>query len=255
MFDFVYQIPWEYPLLIVVGLIVGFINTLAGGGSLLTLPILIFLGLPSSVANGTNRIAIMMTAFSANMGFKSKGISTFPFSAYTGSCALVGSIIGAHIAIDLNDEAFNKILSIIMIIVILIIVFKPKIISDKLSVRLTGKHLRISCIVFFFVGVYGGFVNAGIGFVIMLFLHFYNRMNLVRVNATKVVIVLVYTLGAFLTFVFNDLVDYSYGFCLAIGTIIGGWNASRFAVKKGEKVIKIFLVISVFVISFKLWFF
>ena len=255
MFDFVYQIPWEYPLLIVVGLIVGFINTMAGGGSLLTLPILIFLGLPSSVANGTNRIAIMMTAFSANMGFKSKGISTFPFSAYTGSCALVGSIIGAHIAIDLNDEAFNKILSIIMIIVILIIVFKPKIISDKLSVRLTGKHLRISCVVFFFVGVYGGFVNAGIGFVIMLFLHFYNRMNLVRVNATKVVIVLVYTLGAFLTFVFNDLVDYSYGFCLAIGTIIGGWNASRFAVKKGEKVIKIFLVISVFIISFKLWFF
>lgn len=255
MFDFVYQIPWEYPLLIVVGLIVGFINTMAGGGSLLTLPILIFLGLPSSVANGTNRIAIMMTAFSANMGFKSKGISTFPYSAYTGSCALVGSIIGAHIAIDLNDEAFNKILSIIMIIVILIIVFKPKIISDKLSVRLTGKHLRISCVVFFFVGVYGGFVNAGIGFVIMLFLHFYNRMNLVRVNATKVVIVLVYTLGAFLTFVFNDLVDYSYGFCLAIGAVIGGWNASRFAVKKGEKVIKIFLVISVFIISFKLWFF
>ena len=255
MFDFVYQIPWEYPLLIVVGLIVGFVNTMAGGGSLLTLPILIFLGLPSSVANGTNRIAIMMTAFSANMGFKSKGISTFPFSAYTGSCALVGSIIGAHIAIDLNDEVFNKILSIIMIIVILIIVFKPKIISDKLSVRLTGKHLRISCIVFFFVGVYGGFVNAGIGFVIMLFLHFYNRMNLVRVNATKVVIVLVYTLGAFLTFVFNDLVDYSYGFCLAIGTVIGGWNASRYAVKKGEKVIKIFLVISVFIISFKLWFF
>ena len=255
MFDFVYQIPWEYPLLIVVGLIVGFVNTMAGGGSLLTLPILIFLGLPSSVANGTNRIAIMMTAFSANMGFKSKGISTFPFSAYTGSCALVGWIIGAHIAIDLNDEAFNKILSIIMIIVILIIVFKPKIISDKLSVRLTGKHLRISCIVFFFVGVYGGFVNAGIGFVIMLFLHFYNRMNLVRVNATKVVIVLVYTLGAFLTFVFNDLVDYSYGFCLAIGTVIGGWNASRYAVNKGEKVIKIFLVISVFIISFKLWFF
>ena len=89
----------------------------------------------------------------------------------------------------------------------------------------------------------------------MLFLHFYNRMNLVRVNATKVVIVLVYTIGAFLTFVFNDLVNYSYGICLAIGTVFGGWNASRFAVKKGEKVIKIFLVISVVIISIKLWFF
>ena len=201
MLDFLSQIPWEYPLLIIVGLVVGYVNTMAGGGSLLTLPILIFLGLPSAVANGTNRIAIMMTAFSANMGFKSKGISTFPFSAYTGSCALIGSVIGAHIAIDLNDEAFKKTLSIIMILVILIIVFKPKIYSDKLSVRLTGEHLRLSCIVFFFIGVYGGFVNAGIGFIIMLFLHFYNRMNLIRVNATKVVIVLVYTLGAFLTFV------------------------------------------------------
>ena len=255
MLDLISQIPWEYPLLIIVGLVVGFVNTMAGGGSLLTLPILIFLGLPSAVANGTNRIAIMMTAFSANMGFKSKGISTFPFSAYTGSCALIGSVIGAHIAIDLNDEAFKKTLSIIIILVILIIVFKPKIYSDKLSVRLTGEHLRLSCIVFFFIGVYGGFVNAGIGFIIMLFLHFYNRMNLIRVNATKVVIVLVYTLGAFLTFVFNDLVNYPYGICLAIGTIIGGWNASRYSVKKGEKIIKLFLVISVIIISFKLWFF
>ena len=68
-------------------------------------------------------------------------------------------------------------------------------------------------------------------------------------------IVLVYTLGAFLTFVFNDLVNYSYGICLALGTMIGGWNASRFVVKKGEKIIKVFLVISVFIISIKLWLF
>ena len=65
MFISLLDFPWEYPLLVLVGLVVGIINTMAGGGSLLTLPILIFLGLPSSVANGTNRIAIMMTAFSA----------------------------------------------------------------------------------------------------------------------------------------------------------------------------------------------
>lgn len=255
MFDFVYQIPWEYPLLIVVGLIVGFINTMAGGGSLLTLPILIFLGLPSSVANGTNRIAIMMTAFSANMGFKSKGISTFPFSAYTGAFALIGSVIGAHIAVEINDELFNRILSIIMITVILIIVFKPKISYKNFSERLTGKHLKISCFVFFFIGLYGGFINAGIGFIIMLFLHFYNKLNLIKVNATKVVIVLVYTIGAFLTFFFNGLVDLPYGICLGIGTLIGGWNASRFSVEKGEGIIKIFLVISALIIAVKLWFF
>jgi len=249
------EIPWEYPFLIVLGFFVAIINTMAGGASIITLPILIFLGLPSNVANGTNRIGLMMTAFSANMGFKSKGISTFPFSAYTGAFALIGSVIGAHIAVEINDELFNRILSIIMITVILIIVFKPKISYKNFSERLTGKHLKLSCFVFFFIGLYGGFINAGIGFVIMLFLHFYNRLNLIKVNATKVVIVLVYTIGAFLTFFFNGLVDLPYGMCLGIGTLIGGWNASRFSVEKGEGIIKIFLVISALIIAVKLWFF
>ena len=113
--DFLINFPWEYPLLILIGFIVGIVNTMAGGGSLITLPLLIFLGLPSSVANGTNRIAIMMTAFSANMGFKSKGLSTYPFSAYLGAFALVGSIIGANIAVEIEGELFNKILSVIML--------------------------------------------------------------------------------------------------------------------------------------------
>ena len=249
------EFSWEYPLLVLVGFIVGIINTMAGGGSLITLPLLIFLGLPPSVANGTNRIAIMMTAFSANMWFKSKVLSTYPFSAYLGVFALVGSIIGAHIAIDIEGEVFNKILSIIMILVVLIIIFKPRIVKSTLEVRTTGKHLIFSCIAFFFIGVYGGFVNAGIGFVIMLFLHFFNRLNLIEVNATKVVIVLVYTLGAFITFVFNDMVDWSYGICLAIGTLNGGWFTSRWSVKKGENFIRIFLTVIVVFMAFKLWFF
>lgn len=249
------EFSWEYPLLVLVGFIVGIINTMAGGGSLITLPLLIFLGLPSSVANGTNRIAIMMTAFSANMGFKSKGLSTYPFSAYLGAFALIGSVIGAHIAIDIEGEVFNKILSIIMILVVLIIIFKPRIIKSTLKVRTTGKNLIFSCVIFFFIGVYGGFVNAGIGFIIMLFLHFYNRLNLLQVNATKVVIVLVYTLGAFITFVFNDMVDWTYGICLGVGTLNGGWFTSRWSVKKGENVIRIFLTVIVIFMAFKLWFF
>ena len=107
-----FEIPWEYPFLILLGFFVSIINTMAGGASIITLPVLIFLGLPSNVANGTNRIALMMTAFSANMGFKSKGISTFPFSAYTGAAALIGSVIGAHIAVEINDALFLSLIHI-----------------------------------------------------------------------------------------------------------------------------------------------
>ena len=246
---------WHYPFLVLVGCIVGVVNTMAGGGSLITLPILIFLGLPSNVANGTNRIGLIMTAFSANMGYKSKGISTFPFSSYIGFFALIGSLIGAYIAIDINDKLFNKILSIIMIIVILLIIFSPQILKVDLNERIKGKSLVVSCFIFFIIGIYGGFVNAGIGFIIMLFLNLYNRMNLIRVNATKSAVILIYTIGAFLTFLVNDLVNFGYGFSLGFGTVFGAWWASRYSVKKGETVIRIFLVISVLLFSFKLWFF
>ena len=253
--DLITYLPWEYLLLVFVGFLVGVINTMAGGGSLLTLPLLIFLGLPPSVANGTNRIAIMMTAFSANMGFKSKGLSTYPFSAYVGAFALLGSIIGANIAVEIEGDLFNKILSVIMIIVVIIIIFKPRIINSDEIIRIKGKYLIISCISFFFIGLYGGFVNAGIGFVIMLFLHFYNHLDLLKVNATKVVVVLVYTIGAFLTFVINEMVDWTYGICLGLGTLNGGWFTSRWSVMKGEKVVRLFLVVIVVFMAIKLWFF
>ena len=254
MFEMDY-ISWHYPLLILVGFIAGFINTMAGGGSLLTLPLLIFLGLPSAVANGTNRIAIFMSAFSATAGFKSKGISNYPFNFYLGFSGLIGALIGAQIAVDIKGELFNKILAVIMIVVVLLIVFKPKIDSINILERLTGKHLYISMVAFFFIGIYGGFINAGIGFVIMLFLHYYNKLNLVKVNATKVVIVLIYTTGAIITFALAGKINWIYGIFLASGNFLGGWISSRWSVKKGEKVIKAFLVVMVLLMSIKLWFF
>jgi hypothetical protein len=228
---------------------------MAGGGSLLTLPLLIFLGLPPAVANGTNRIAIVMSTSSATLGFKSKGVSTFPFNIYLGICGLLGALIGAKIAIDIDGALFNKILAIIMIVVVVLIVFKPKVNYTELIERLTGKHLYISMIAFFFIGIYGGFINAGIGFVIMLFLHYYNRLNLVKVNSAKVVIVLIYTTGALITFALADKVNWTYGLFLASGNFLGGWSSSRWSVKKGENSIKVFLIVIVVLMSIKLWFF
>ncbi|MDG1973417.1 MAG: sulfite exporter TauE/SafE family protein [Flavobacteriaceae bacterium] len=249
------EFMWEYPLLILVGFISGFMNTMAGGGSLLTLPLLIFMGLPAAVANGTNRVAIFMSTFSASAGFKSKGVSNFPFNVYLGISGLFGALIGAQIAIDIKGELFNKILAVIMILVVLLIVFKPKINYSNVLERLSGKHLFVSVLAFFFIGIYGGFINAGIGFVIMLFLHYYNRLNLVKVNATKVVIVLIYTTGALVTFALAEKVNWTYGLFLATGNFIGGWTSSRWSVKKGENTIKTFLIIMVVIMSIKLWFF
>ncbi len=246
---------YHYLLLVVVGFAVGFINTVAGGASLISLPVLIFLGLPPSVANGTNRVAIVLQTATATAGFRSKGVNTFPFNLYLGIAALIGSIIGAYIAVDIRGETFNRILAIIMVAVVLLIVFKPKVDMAGLQERITGKYLWAGCFAFFFIGIYGGFINAGIGFIIILFLHIFNRMNLVRVNATKVAVVFIYTLAALLVFVLNDKVIWEVGLVLAAGNMLGAWVSSRFSVKQGDGYIRGFLIAMVLVMAVKLWFF
>jgi len=138
-------------LLAIVGFIAGVINTIAGGGSLLTLPMLIFLGLPPSVANGTNRIGIFIQSITSVAGFKSKGIQPSVLSVYLGFSALAGSLIGAYIAIDIKGESFNKILAIVMLIVVACIVFKPKVTIEDFVERIQGKYRFLSIIAFFFI--------------------------------------------------------------------------------------------------------
>ena len=113
-----------------------------------------------------------------------------------------------------------------MLAVVLIIVFKPRISMQDLSERLTGKYLWVGVLVFFFIGIYGGFINAGIGFVILLFLHYFNHMSLVRANATKVAVVFIYTLSALAVFIYNDKVIWKIGLILAIGNGAGAWFSS-----------------------------
>ncbi len=245
----------ETILLILVGFIAGIINTLAGGGSLLTLPVLIFLGLPPSVANGTNRIAIFIQMLVGTAGFKSKGVSSFPFSIYMGISALAGSLIGARIAVDIKGGTFNKILSFVMIAVVLIIVFKPKLKTKDLIEKTTGKHLWIGCIAFFFFGIYGGFINAGLGFIMILFLHYVHKLSLIKSNATKAVVISIYMAGAIVIFIINDKINWSVGLTMAIGNALGAWFSSRFSVNKGDKFVKIFLVVVVVIMAVKLWFF
>ncbi len=246
---------YEYLLLIPIGFIAGFLNTIAGGGTLLTLPTLIFMGLPAPLANGTNRIAILVQTFTAVRGFKSKGISTYPFSLYLGLSALVGSFIGAKLAIDIKGELFNRILAVIMIMVLITILFNPKKNYTEIIERTTGKSLYISLFIFFFLGIYGGFINAGIGFLMLLILPYVNGLSLLKSNVTKVLVVFIYTIGAVIVFALEDKINYMLALILTTGNASGAWFGSRWSVKKEDKVIRLFLIITVSSLAIKLWFF
>ena len=246
---------FEGILLVVVGFFAGIINTLAGGGSLFTLPVLIFLGLPPAIANGTNRIAIVVQSLGGTLGYSSKGVHTFPFPIYLGISASIGAVIGAQIALEVDGALFNRILAIIMLIVGFLILIRRKSLALNLPERLEGKYLLYSILGFFVIGIYGGFINAGIGIVIMLFLNRLNRLSLVKTNATKVLVVMIYSAVALVLFAYNDAVNWKLGSLMALGTLFGAWWASRWSVKKGDRVIRVAVLVTIFIMAIKLWFF
>ena len=244
---------YQGALLILAGIAAGFINTVAGGGSLLTLPLLIFMGLPPAMANGTNRVALVIQNMSAIAGFKSKGISSFKYASILGATAFVGAIVGAKISVELSGELFNRILSVVIVLVVASVIFNPMKNAGQQIERLTTKHQVIGAITFFFVGIYGGFIQAGVGFIIMAALTFVNRFSLVKTNSIKVFVVLIYTFAALGVFIYSGMVNWLFGLTLAVGNGTGAWIASRMSVDKGDKFVKGFLIFAALGMAVMLW--
>ena len=242
-------------IIIGTGLIAGFLNTVAGGGSLISIPVLIFLGLSPNVANASNRIAILFQSGSAVKGFQSKGISAYPYSLYLGISALVGALLGAKIAVDIKGETFNKILAVVMILVVFSIIFKPtnnqKVLTEKMSLKVQ----LLGILLFFFVGIYGGFIQAGVGFIMITLLTSLNKFTLVKSNSAKVFVILIYTSAAVAVFAYEGIINWTYGLTLAVGNSAGAWFGSRWSVDQGDVWIKRFLFVAVIALAIKLWFF
>lgn len=243
---------WQVPLLIAVGTIAGTLNVLAGGGSLLTLPILIFLGLPASVANGTNRIAIFFQNIFAIRGFRQHGVFPLKTALICTAPALIGSYIGASLAISIDDALFNKLLALIMVGVMILTAVDPARNYAAEEVKTTPLRLLVLLVTFFGVGLYGGFVQAGVGFLIIsgLLVH---GLDLVRINAIKVIVIFAFTIVALAVFISHGEINYTLGIALAVGNSIGGIIGARLAVNKGHDWIKRIVTVTVLVFAIKLF--
>ncbi len=242
----------EILILFFLGLVSGIINTLAGGGSLITLPVMIFMGIPPIEANGTNRIQLIFQNTSAVYGFKSKGISYFRFSSWLSLSALLGAILGASIAINFPEELFKKLLSIIMILVMISILIKNKIERNNSKII---KNKWLSVIIFFFIGIYGGFIHAGVGFLMILVLSKINYLKIARGNSIKVFVALIFSIVAFLVFLIEGKVNWIYGLNIGLGSSIGAWLASRWSYDKSDYIFKYILSVILLIMAVKLWFF
>jgi uncharacterized membrane protein YfcA len=242
---------WQIPALALVGVVAGFLNVLAGGGSLLTLPLLIFFGLPAATANGTNRVAIFCQNIFAIGGFKRQGVFPIGLAMLCIPPALIGSYFGARLAIDVDEMLFRRLLALIMVGVLIFMVLDPMKRLHRPEATMTPLRMVVLIVSFFGVGVYGGFVQAGVGFLIIsgLLVH---GLDLVRINAVKVLVIFAFTAVALTVFIMHGQVDYVLGLALAAGNSLGGWFASHMAVKKGHEWIKRFVIATVLIFALRL---
>jgi len=238
-------------ILFSVGLLSGVLNVIAGGGSSLTLPVLIFLGLESAVANGTNRIGLIFQNISAILGFEQTRVNDFRYSLIYSLFTLPGAILGAFASIRIGDELFRKLLGFILIFIIFSMFLNP----------VRGRQVQSqpdkwwTYLALFGIGFYGGFIQVGVGFLIMASLYHLAGLPLVKVNVHKVFIVLVYTLPVLLVFLINDKIDWMLGLVLAGGNALGGWLGAHVSVRGGEKIIKVILSVVIFGMAVQLFFF
>ena len=242
---------YTYIIVVGIGVVAGIINTLAAGGSMLTLPVLMALGLPPNMANGTNRIAIFLQNVVGVGSYHRERVMDFPSGFRVGIPAAAGAIAGAFIAVNLNDEVMKLAIAGVMIVVFFLILLNP-----NRWIKSHEEHPPIpywlQAIIFFFVGIYGGFIQAGVGFFLLTGLVLAGGYELVKANTLKIFIILLYTPVALLIFFLHGDVDLKLGLILAVGNMAGAWIGTRMVIRRGAKFIRYFVLVAILVASAKL---
>lgn len=243
----------EIVALITAGLMCGFINTLAGGGSIISLSLLLILGMPATLANGTNRIAVAMQTLVATGSFRYQRVLDWRKGVALSIPAVIGSIIGAKIAVEIDEAIFERAIGVIMIMMLYFILYKPQrwLVGKKELVEKPVTFVQI--IIFFFIGIYTGFIHIGVGYFLLAAIVLGAGYDLVKANAIKVLIVLISAPFTLFVFIYYGQVDYLYGFVLGIGNVVGAFVASRLAVTKGVVFVKWVIIIMILFTSLQMF--
>ncbi len=247
--------PLTALLLIAAGAVAGTLNVLAGGGSFLTLPLLIFAGLPPGVANATNRVGILFQNVAAVQSFRSRKVLDLRDGLWSALPATLGSGVGAFLALQVSDFAFQRVLATMMIFFTLWTLWSPRLTKKGDTKDDTEEAQDRPWWIapgFFLAGIYGGFIQAGVGFLVLAITSA-TGLDLVRGNAVKVLAVLCWTSAALLIFAIQGQVAWIPGLCLAAGMVVGGFAGARLTVLKGHLWVQRFVTVMVVVFAVKLW--
>ncbi|MDD9894214.1 MAG: sulfite exporter TauE/SafE family protein [Gammaproteobacteria bacterium] len=235
---------WSISLLLITGFLAGGINTVAGGGSNLTLPALMVFGLPADIANGTNRVAILMQSLVGVARYDKYQTLDRPAIVPILIPTIIGGIVGALAAAVIPNVFLKPILLGTILTMSVVILVRPDVISPPPGTpTLSPNEHRGAWWGLFAAGVYGGFVQAGVGFILLAALAGGLRYDLIRANALKMACALAFTIVAVAIFIAFDQVWWIPGIILALGSMAGAHLAVKIAVNASQQSIKWFLFV------------
>ncbi len=232
-----------------IGLTTGFINTLAGSGSLVTLPFLLFLGLPADVANGTNRVSILVAALVGTVTLRKETQMSLRGSWHYVLPAVLGAICGAFLAVNVKPDAMETVIGIVIAIMLIPLLFNPKKWLREVQGTTNPKYKPYIIAFFVLTGFYGGFIQAGSGLFYLSVFVLLANYTLPNANVLKNLIVFAYSIPVLVIFAFNGDVDWLVGGIMAAGQAIGAWIAGRFAGRSKKAAVWIHRLLVVMVVA------
>ena len=218
-----------YVFAMIAGIAAGIINTLSGSGSLITLPVLIFLGLPANIANATNRVGVLFQNITAVFFLKKSGRIKMQDSFWLLVPSFIGGVAGAFIAIDLDEKIIRKAIGVVMVIMLFLVLFNSEKWLREHSEEGTHHKKPLTIFLFFIIGIYGGFLQVSVGIFLLSALVLLLKYNFTRSNFLKNTIVLGFTLPALFIFILHDQVNWKLGILMAGGQSAGAWLAAKFS--------------------------
>lgn len=224
--------------------IAGFVDSIAGGGGLISMPSLLLAGIPPQYALGTNKFVVIFGTAVALGNFVRHKKLIYKITLLSVGFSLIGAYAGTKLIL-LFDERDVASVILFLLPVSALVIFIPKGVSKMRQESFSSMDTFVYApLISFIIGVYDGFFGPGTGTFLILSFYLFLHMNMLSASATAKALNLASGLGSFFAFALSGHIFYALGIPLIVANIFGAYLGSRFALKSGEKIVKLFVILS-----------
>ena len=239
-------------IIFVIGGVTSTFGTLVGGGSLITIPTLIFLGLAPHTAIGTNALGITGLLVAGGYKFHQKRMIDYKIGLLIGICALSGAFLGANLVLQINETLLKKVIGLMVIVMLVFIIVNPQLGIRKIKHSIKKSEYLIGAVLSFCLGIYHGFYGAATGTFFSYILILLFKQTFLESAATRKVPTLAAAVMAVIIFAINGVIHYALGIALFVGSSIGSYAGAHYSDKIGNVWIKRLFCVIVFIMAIKL---